>query len=709
MSLLQKDLIVMATTSIINAAPMTILRGTQDLSIRPPPLTPEIVPTHLPKVFIYAQKGPSTPQLVVGNMRNMLYGDTTFDDKSKFATHQTVLSNVVNAQGNTQMIERIIPTDAGPRSNLLLSLDVLEINVPQYQRNTDGSFKLDPVTQEPMPTVPATTKPGYQVKWVVSSNSVKANEINFGAATQVPGDQTNGAVQSTRYPILHLQASSYGAYGNNVGIRLFAPTLQSRDPVSTRTLQANKVYPFRAGLLRRLTSTATPTLVRTKYNEPVFDFTFKQNVVNPLSNLRFSIADSFLDRYENSTDTTFPLRFGDYGDIRVYNTNVETLVNMFYDAEYDPTDPFSDFTGDPDEKHLFNFLSGVTTKNTPYNTFVFNRTDADSILMNENTVIYSAGGSDGTMSLEDFSLEVRNRMQKYADPEDEIMDTAKNVESIFYDTGFDLETKYELCKFIAERKDTAVVLSTYEVDGPELTAIEEQSLALSLKVRLQMYPESDYFGTSTMRGVVMGRYGVMRNSEYRKKLPLTIELADKAAKLMGAANGIWKETALFDKAPNNEITLFAPSTVNVTFTSAGVRNRDWAVGLNWVQSYSRKSLFFPTVKTVYDNDSSILNSFFVMMAAVELQKVGERVWRKFTGSISLTDDEFLQAINQEVEKQTIGRFANLFKIVPKATMTDDDKQRGYSWTLPIELYANQAKTVMTLDVVGRNMNDFVEA
>lgn len=305
-----------------------------------------------------------------------------------------------------------------------------------------------------------------------------------------------------------------------------------------------------------------------------------------------------------------------------------------------------------------------------------------------------------------FSELVADRVANYSDPNSSLMDTAVNVESIIYDSGFSVETKYALCKFISERKDTAVVLSTYDVGGEPMSAAQENSMAIALRTRLNMYPESDYFGTAVMRGVVVGRYGTMRNSQYANKLPLTIELASKAANMMGAGNGVWDAASLFDKAPNNEVTMF--DDVNVTFTPATVKNKDWEVGLNWVQSFSRKNLFFPAIKTVYDNDTSVLNSFFTMMACVELQKVGERVWREFTGSVALTDAQLVDRVNKRVEELTVGRFAGLFKIVPAAFISDADAAAGYRWTLPIKIYANNMKTVMTLSVQAYRMSDYAE-
>jgi hypothetical protein len=236
-----------------------------------------------------------------------------------------------------------------------------------------------------------------------------------------------------------------------------------------------------------------------------------------------------------------------------------------------------------------------------------------------------------------------------------------------------------------------------------MTAEQEYSTAVALRGKLKAYAESDYFGTPTMRGMVVGRYGRMIGSQYKKKLPLTLEVANKANLMMGASDGKWREGKVFDANPGNIITLF--EDVNVTFTPARVRNRDWVVGLNWVQKLNSKQLFFPALQTIYDDDTSILNSFFVAMCCVELQKVGERVWRQFTGTVRLTNEQLVDRVNAAVQEKTLGRFCDMFKIVPDAKVTAADEQRNYSWHLGIELYANGMKTVMTLDVRARRMSD----
>ncbi len=697
----------MTSNTIVNGAPMTLSRGTQDNSTRVPAVEAEVVPTHLPKIYLYAAKGPRGAQLVVGNARNQMYGDATFDLRSPFATHQTVLSNAVNTPGNSQMIERMIPVDAGPKANFLLSLDVLETTIVQNQRDAAGNFLLNPSTGLPIPITPAATLPGYKVKWVLSSITTKdpedADSDIFGIAAQAPGDQTDGAEQSVRYPIFQWWANSEGEIFNNSGLRIWAPTDDSSGGIKTNVLTDNKAYPFRMAAVRRLTATSSAKLVETEAGEPNFDFVLKEGQINAAVNDQISLGDIYLKKFQTN-DIRFAPKYADLANFKIYQENIDELLALFYALEKSHTGAGFDWTvGATDEMYMFNFLSGRSSLNSPYFTYEVDTEAVGSVRLSESTNLFAKGGADGTMNETLFAGLVSTAVSEYANPNSQLMDTAVNVESIIYDTGFPLLTKYDLCKVLAERKDTGVILSTHVVGGATLSSSEDHSVAVALRTKLQMYPDSDYFGTPVFRGLIMGRSGILRNSDYTKRLPLTIELAVKAATFMGAGNGFWKKDFLFDKAPNNVINLF--DDVSNTFTPAVQRNKDWDVGLNYAMSYSRKQLYFPALKTAYDNDTSVLNSFFVMMCCIELQKVGERVHREFSGVTSLTNAQLIDRVNKEVEKRTTGRFAGMFKIEPAAFLSDADEQRGYSWSLPIKLYANGMKTVMTLSLAAHRMSD----
>ncbi len=696
------------TATIVNAAPMTILQGTNDKSTRALVPEAEVLPTHLPKIYLYTQKGPTDPQLVSGAAAVQMYGEESFNERGIYATHATVLFNKVNGQGNSVMLQRVVPADAGDPASIRLSLDVLPKAIPLYERNLDGSIKLDNAGL-PVPT--GTTTPGFQVKWVVGPVARNnQNEDQFGLGTQGPGNQTDTATstQSIRYPVADWRVSHQGSYGKNLGLRMWAPTAVGNAPLDSRVIVNEKVYPIRMACVQRASEIVTPTVIETQSAEQFVTAALKPGVIDRNYETELYAGDVFLPAYQNLESPSLPPQYGPFGEFHLYDGQVKALLDMFYAAEVAfAEDGLSDFTGEDGEEYRFNMLSGVSSQNVPYHSFQLVTGASDSVRLSEASTIYAMGGSDGSMSEADFAQQVIPLVEAYSDPNSILQNTAKYPESIMYDSGFPLTTKYALCRFISERKDTAVVLSTHDVLGPELTASQESSLAIALRTRLQLYPESDYFGTPTMRGMIIGRSGKLIGSLYRKKLPLTIEIATKAAAYMGAGNGKWKAGYSFDMAPLSEVTMF--TDVNVTFTPASVRHKDWANGLNWVENYGRRSLYFPALKTVYDNDTSVLNSFFTMMCCVELQKVGMRAHKRFSGTSSLTNAQLVERVNKFVVDNTVGRFDNRFVITPEAYFTAADLARGYSWTLPIKMYAPNMKTVMTLSVESYRIEDLATA
>lgn len=691
----------MTTTSIINAAPMAILLGIQDLSTTAELLRVTEIPSHLPKVYIYARKGPTIPQLVVGNSLVQLYGAETFDMRQPYATHQTVLAVEVNKQRNAQMIERLLPTDTGPKANFLLSLDILETEVVQYERGIDGRYITNAITGLPVPVSPAATVPGYKVKWVTTSirtgGPSESDGTTFAATTTTPGDQIDGATVSTRYPILQFWASSYGSYGNNAGFRISAPHVQSDSAVNSDVLDALKAYPFRLSAITRVNENSTPTVAPTLAGEPFIDFVVKPETVNPFTNQPIFLADVLPTAFQQIGRPGYTDTFADLGNFYMYQDNIDLVLGLLYAKEKSFTGPGSDLTpGADDEQYKINFFSGMSSTLAPYHAITMKTSDVNSIAINENTNLFASGGFDGTMDETLFADLVTTAVTQYADPLSPLLDTAVNVESIIYDTGFPLATKRALCSFISQRKDTFVVLSTYDTTGPEMTASDEAAIGIALRTQLQLYPESTFYGTPTARGLVMARYGKLLNSDYRRKLPLAIELASKAADFMGAGNGVWKVDKLFDRAPNSEVKLF--TDVNITFTPAQQKNIDWSNGLNYPISFSRNTLFFPALKTVYADDTSILSGFFSAMACVQLEKVGIQVWREFSGSVSLTPAQLIEGVNQSVLDKTTGKFAGLFRVIPEAFISGGDAKLGYSYSLPIKIYGNVSSTVSVLSL-----------
>lgn len=698
------------TSSINNATPMVYQLGIKDNSTTQGAVNAPAISSHLSHTFIYAQKGPIGRQLCDETNLVAMYGSDTFDTRKKYATHQTVLANTLAAAGNAQMIERLVPDDAGPKANFRLSLDVLPMDIPVYQRAADGTYLRD-VDGALVPNGVLTTA-GFKVKWVKTSITAGGpgvlDSATFGLGTSSVGTQTDGANTSTLYPVLEYYAGSYGAGGNNAGLRLSAPLSTDDSPANTALLDAIKAFPYRLQAITRATAVATPSVKSTLGGDSSIEFVLKAGQISPFTDASVSLGDVFKPAYESIGN---PLRADIYADIpnvHIYTSNLNTLQTLFFNGEQAAMTDLEDIDGSDialtdeaaTDSYVFNLLTFKNSSGAQYRCIDHNTTDANSVVLGASTNLYCSGGSDGTMSDAAFNVLAAAKMVEYADPLSPVLDTATNPVSIMYDTGWELTTKYAMCSFLARRKDTFVVLSTY-TQGADYDAAEEASIGISLRARLGLYPESSYFGTPVVRGLIMMRYGRMLGVNYAHKLPLTLELAAKAAGFMGAGSGEWNAAKLFDIAPRSMLTMF--TDLNVSFVPASQRVVDWSTGLNYPISFSRDAAFFPAMKTAYNDDTSVLTSFFTAMGCVALQKVGEQVWREFSGCVHLTRAQLVANVNQAVINKTTGKFAGLFKVIPKAYISGGDALRGYSYTLPIEIHANNAQTVMTLSVEAYRM------
>jgi hypothetical protein len=698
--------------AIVNAAPMVNKLGIKDNSAAQQPVQPPEIPDHLPHVFIWAQKGPTGRQLVPAGLQVDMYGADTFDLRKKYATHQTVLSIVVSGGGNAaQMIERIVPSDAGPKANFLLCLEVLaSAVVPVWQRNADGTILTDAagVPQQQSTDVTAGFKVRWVVKHVTTGGPAVADSTSFGVATSTSGTWTEGETSSTIYPILEFWAGYYGEAGNNEGIRLLAPLSTDDAPSNTSLLGSIQSFVYRLQAIRRKDANTTPKIVNTLDGSTSIDFVLKPGQFDPISEENVSLGDIFKSSYQVLNDPTRQDVWAGIPNLHIYQTNIATLQNLLFQAEQTAMDALSDTVGAD-----FTTTDDVTANLYKYNIFTFRNqagaqyrgilqdtTTTGTLVLSGATNIYCASGSDGTMDDTAFNNAVQSAMDDYADLTSDAIDTAVNPANIVYDTGFTLATKQSLCQILARRKDTFVVLSTH-TEGVTQTAAQEASVGITLRSTLNLYPDSAYFGTPVVRGIVVARYGTMMGMNYPKPLPLTLWLAGKASAMMGAGNGVWNAAKLFDKDPATIVDNF--KDLNSTFTPADQRVQDWAVGLNYPIAYSHNQYFFPALKTVFPDDTSVLTSFFTAMAAASLQRVGEQVWREFTGEIRYTRAQLIQNVNKSVIDKVTGKYAGLFRVVPAAFISGGDELRGFSYTLPIQLYANNSTTVMTLSIEANRM------
>jgi hypothetical protein len=694
-------------TYIVNGAPMTYMEGIDDGSRTLLLSEREAIPQHLPVIFFFGEKGPLDRQLVSGNARINTYGAASFDEIGPYATHTTILSNVINAKANMQIMQRLRPADAPKPAALRLWQDVLATKVPEYEIGEDGSIVIDPATGKPKET--GIMLDGFKVKYVVGPVPLgEDGEDTFGLASIGQGDQTDETAgkQSKLYPIGDFEVPHFGKGGNNSGLRIFAPTMRSQNPVDDRLITEQKVYPFRMACVKRADDLSTAQVVTTQNAEQFVDVCFKKGLINKRVGKKVYAGDVFIDAYQDLNNPVMTPAYGPFGKMHLYQANIDLLLTQYYAAEKLVSDPWSDFkAGDTDEQYRFNMISGQTSAGTQYHTFKLVTGEANSVRLTESSNLWAVNGGDGTMTNATLDALVKIEALKYADELSPLQDISLHPESIIYDSGFGLSTKYALLSPLgsAVRKDMFVVLSTHVVGERQLTASEESSVAVMLRTRAQMYPESELFGTPVVRALIMGRSGTLLNTQFADPLPLTIELASKAAGFMGAADGKWKKVNSFDRAPNNKIEMFV--NINVNHTPAKVRNKDWAIGLNWIEAFERRSVFWPALKTVYEYDDSVLTGFFNVLGACQVQKVGYRAQKQFTGAQDLSELQLIAEVNEWISAELLDRFAGRFIFNPITEVTAADRQRNYSWHSRVEMGMPGMKSVESFSIHAKRIED----
>lgn len=228
-------------------------------------------------------------------------------------------------------------------------------------------------------------------------------------------------------------------------------------------------------------------------------------------------------------------------------------------------------------------------------------------------------------------------------------------------------------------------------------SVDELSAITSLDRLISLTPESSLFNTPAVRAVIVPQHGILIDSEYDGRLPLSIDVAEKIAKYTGARNGKWRNSSAFDDHPNNMITRFRD--VNNTYLSDTTHDQYWQIGVIWAQTANRTQAFYPAFSTIYKDDTSVLRGLPFIIATCQIWKYAVRSWMRVTGNQKLTKEQLVDRSNKSIIADCDGKFDQRFDITPITYYTPADRQRGYSWSCDIMVKGNITPTVGTYSLI----------
>ena len=701
-------------------APSAILYGVNDISKPPMNIGPkydEKVPTFLTHLFLFTQKGEREPMIHNKESAYDLLGEETFNLRGKYATHQTVLAKHLLEEKETYcVIHRLDPGEelGASTATLALSLEVVKTELDEYKVNYDGSYVLDPKGDK---IFTGRKIPGFKLAW--KFDRVELDDFGQRPALQgkfvTTNDDTVQVINEkgefvitedvTRIPVCDWKINGWGDKGNLIGIKLWSvPWHRLNRNIVGSSLEHPWIYGFE--IVEKLNEESGEQTLSAKDGQYTRYWSFKDIFYHATTKASMRLDDVSTKDY--SLGKSNPPEDGPFEEVYFYSEFMEDIHKQLYKEElkYNPSWPTKS-----DSHFTLNLFEGKDKNQVPYKTIVIaDMADGGEVLNKFNT-FYCRGGSDGDLSLENYEKLVKYQLDNYGYLEHKFLDMGYWPQSALVDTGFSLDVKPSFITAANRRKDLAIIWSTQDLAQPPNTEEKENSIAVYLKTISRYYAESDIYYTDFYRAIIIPHCGKLHNSAWRSYMPLTLAACDIFADYMGDPSGIWRKDRGYDQDPYNNVNLFIPNTVNLTWKTPESYERDFEDSMSSILYANRKTLKFAYIQTIYNTYYSPLNSSINMWGMVEINKIVYRSWTKLLNGGKLSPKEFLQSSDNLIlgMLEHNDKFDRRFTFEVKTYFNDMDRVRGYSWCTQVTVYGRNGFRIMQAEIRSDQSPDFFPA
>lgn len=680
--------------NILNASPRSIHPGINDESTREVPYTPEQIPQHCPLFMAQTPLGSENVVLTTGDDLMISHGRKTFDPRSKFYSHQTHGMKRCNEQGNLFFFKRLVGQYARKASAVLWLEYIKDLALP-YDRDIDGNVIVNNGVKQTTGTPGADEVEIYKFKWTVDNLGPgdSIDDIRGGGSSLTSSIPDESPVM---VPILAMEHSDFGAGGNDFGFSLYFPHAASSNPGDVSVMEALKQNVYRMRMMYRDNPRVSPSIVSTTLGSQYIDVPMGQDVFNDLTNRNYS-DDDIIEAYELD-DPGFVSHPANVGQFHVFEDNIAAIQTILSPIE-------SVFAGEAVEPGQINIFNEFNLQGKDQYSIRFT---SDSAVLKAGNVHYFSNGDDGEVgesTLNDLVQAYLNT--KFDDPESPLSDVAQFPFSDLYDTGFNYETKLAMLSVMGKRPDVYVSVCTQDLALPSNDAATEYSMGTALYSAARIIPESVLNGTPACRAAIFGQVGNVTANDHIKKAryPLIMDIITKRSAYMGAADGEYDSALPYDSGTNRHVTNFNVKSVTHPWKPESAYYADWAAGINTCRFIDRRTLFWPGIKSVYSNDTSVLNSDINVHICCDVIRRQHLVWAMLTGDATLTQNEVLSESVRIMTNLTNNRYDDRVSFEFDARRTPADEARGYSWVLNAIAYLNNMPTVATMEITARRSSD----
>lgn len=624
----------------------------------------------VPFGFVLAERGvPGEIYFGGAAELNAILGSETFKESSAFFTPATRFIGTAMAGQGVEVMRLVDP--AASTADLGLLLELTEENVVQYQKDVSGNYILD-TSGNPKPELDGSnqpiTEPGVTARWFTRA---LANNETFDTLEVV----TAGSV--TTYPIFGFKVLSPGSYGNRQGFSLYSSRVALAAVAADVKSAMYRFVPYELPTAVSTTASAIPDIFGIKYA----DISFKDQAIYSKTSTNYAADYVFGTNYvdANTGDTTLPY------EIHVYGENIGLAGAAVLDVSPELTDV------DP---HEIDLISGRMASGEYYDHLAI---DPDSsTVVNANVVNYAIGGSDGETSFAKLQELIIDWIE--GNDHGEFGNLQQHPMTHFTDPGFNMTTKQALLNLLDMRDNLKIDLSTQDASLPLNTKAQDIAAGQTLQFAAAMHPESVINGVGCTRVGIYAHAGKLVNgSAYTGNVPFTLNRLvqrrdlDGGTYIKGSSGG----------RPNSEVTLFRKA--NWTADEESVRALTWAQSLNVVMHASRTIIFYPDIRTVYPNDTSLLASDEVSDRIIYMFKICRQIWSKYSG-VRKAPKKLFPLIQRDIDNEiNTAMNGDDIQVTSTVFQTAYDANLGYATSVNLAVSGNPSLRQMNFNVVvGRS-------
>ncbi len=629
----------------------------------------------VPFAFLMAERG-KPGEIYFGSAAELtpILGASTFDFSSPYFNAATQFVGIAMAGQGVEVMRLVDPL--AKTACLGLFLQVTEKPLTQYTKASDGSRLVDengdfiPVMQGD--GVTPVTESGVEVKWVVRElDRTKLTPETIDNLT--PASVFGNEGQSIQYPIFAFEVSSQGIYGNRQGFSLSSNV--GRDTTVAQAINS-VLYRFTPMELPRAVSTtasAIPDVFGALFN----DISFKPTAVFGPTSTNYAFNYVLNNSYVKLEDGNSLLPY----NIHVYSDNVKTIGELVlqYSEELGEIDPY--------------LIDLVSCKDLDGNHYDHLAAHPDSsTVVNASVVNYALGGTDGDTSWTMFESLVADWLA--GTNHGEFGNLQQHPMTHFYDPGFSMATKQLLFNMLDMRDNFKIDVACQDISLPANTRAEDISAGQTLAFRAQMHPESAITGVGCTRvGIYAHAAPLINGAPFGGIVPFNLNRLVQRRNLDGGTYVKGSSGGL----PNSQVTIFRkPNWVADDTTSQALA---WANAINTVRHASRTTIFYPSLRTVYPNDTSLLSDDEVSDRIIYMFKICRQIWAKYAG-VRKAPKKLYPLIERDINNQCAEAFSgDDITVVATVFQSAEDANLGYQVSVNLAITGSLPLRTMNFNVV----------